>query len=70
MLYLCPDRWLFVFAPLDLSFGTGRLVLALGRPAVGFIFDLFSLGISGDGVILLLSAKISAVSINGIFLTS
>ena len=59
-----------MFAPLDLRFGTGRLVLALGRPAVGFIFDLFSLGISGNGVIPFFGAEISAVSINGIFLPS
>lgn len=55
-----------MFAPLDLRFGTGRLVLALGRPAVGFIFDLFSLGISGNGVIPLFSAEVSAVPINRI----
>ena len=59
-----------MFAPLDLRFGTGRLVLALGRPAVGFIFDLFSLGIPGNGIIPFFGTEISAVPVHDAFFSS
>ena len=58
-----------MFPALDLRFGPGRPVFALRWPAVDLVFDLFPGSIPGYGILSLLSAQVSAVTVDSFFLT-
>ena len=58
-----------MFPALDLRFGSGRPVFALRWSAVDFVPDLFPGSIPGYGILSLLSAQVSAITVDSFFLS-
>ena len=64
VLHLCPDRRFFPFSAFDLTFGTRRIVLALGWTAIDPVFDFLSLFVVDNGILSLVGTKIARIAIS------
>ena len=58
-----------MFTSFDLPFGTIGFVLVLRRSAVDLVLDLLALFVLDDSIFALFCADISAVPVDGVFLT-
>lgn len=58
-----------MFSSFDLTFGTIGFVLVLRRSAVDLVLDLLALFVLDDSIFALFCADISAVPVDGVFLT-